>query len=705
MIKRILLLVCLLAPAAHAQVGGRVTVGTFAARPTTCSAGDLYVTSDTNLIYQCGPANTWTVVPELNAPNAFTGNNTFANFNKTVYVDGNTFQLTCAGIQAAIISAGSNSHIVLPPNTSFSACSANTISMAGLNNVLLEGGGDSTILTASGSSAMNVITVAGVGAGASANLASNAVEGSNVITLTSGGASSIGAVAGAYYLLTDSAATPNAQTGRITFVTGDVITSDDPIYAPGGFTTANSAKMQIVSMSTGIRIRNLKIDVSGNSNSASNGISMNNCAGCEIGYVPITGAPSAAVTAFVGHSNNFHDIPITNSGNGGAAAFYSWWQTHPAMNNVTVQHLSPLAFGFTMAYFHDATATNLVSTGSQTSGGGRGFKLATSSYGHYTNLDVENVIGGFNGISITANSTHNTFTACKALNNTGAGIQTFGGGNTFNSFIGCKSKYNAGDQFSQLATGDDHTEIIGGEYGPQRGAAVNIILASANFKVLGATIFDDNGQSTGGLGFGTASNGTAIGNVFKGLPASNDISNLASVTNTMFAFNQVPDGVSRAGTNNGFWSNSGDVGGSVVPGIPSLSVGSSLQWIESANGPSAGAGSDSCYADATAHALKCSYNNGTFFKQTQTIASGTSAMTTALIAAGACGTTVTTTATGVLTTDTINDDFNAAATAANNGLLIFHKWPTAGNVNFNYCNPGAAGVTPTAMTVNWSVVR
>lgn len=88
-----------------------------------------------------------------------------------------------------------------------------------------------------------------------------------------------------------------------------------------------------------------------------------------------------------------------------------------------------------------------------------------------------------------------------------------------------------------------------------------------------------------------------------------------------------------------------------------------------------------------------------------TIANGTSAMTTALIATVACGTTVTTAATGVLTTDVIDWSVNAAVTAANNGVLILKAWPTAGNVNFNYCNPTAASQTPTATTVNWSVRR
>lgn len=88
-----------------------------------------------------------------------------------------------------------------------------------------------------------------------------------------------------------------------------------------------------------------------------------------------------------------------------------------------------------------------------------------------------------------------------------------------------------------------------------------------------------------------------------------------------------------------------------------------------------------------------------------TIASGTSAMTTAGILTVACGTTVTTAATGVLTTDVIDWSVNAAVTAANNGVLILKAWPTAGNVNFNYCNPTAATQTPTATTVNWSVRR
>jgi hypothetical protein len=87
-----------------------------------------------------------------------------------------------------------------------------------------------------------------------------------------------------------------------------------------------------------------------------------------------------------------------------------------------------------------------------------------------------------------------------------------------------------------------------------------------------------------------------------------------------------------------------------------------------------------------------------------TIASGTAVMTTALIASGAVGATVTVAASGVLATDVIAWSFNAAP-AANPAELIVSAWPTAGNVNFQYANPTAAGITPNAATLNWKVIR
>jgi len=94
---------------------------------------------------------------------------------------------------------------------------------------------------------------------------------------------------------------------------------------------------------------------------------------------------------------------------------------------------------------------------------------------------------------------------------------------------------------------------------------------------------------------------------------------------------------------------------------------------------------------------------GTLY-EAERVASGTATMTTALIGTLACGTTVTVAATGVATTDSISWSFNAAP-AANPAELPVSSWPTANNVNFQYCNPTAAGVTPNAATLNWRVVR
>src|SRR6185312_6889390 len=111
-----------------------------------------------------------------------------------------------------------------------------------------------------------------------------------------------------------------------------------------------------------------------------------------------------------------------------------------------------------------------------------------------------------------------------------------------------------------------------------------------------------------------------------------------------------------------------------------------------------------CQNNTTSNTLQCSYNAGTALSMTQTVGSGTATMTTAAIGAGACGTTVTVSATGVATTDTITHAFNASV-ASNPGVLTVVSWPTAGNVNFEYCNPTAASVTPSAATLNWRVVR
>jgi hypothetical protein len=114
---------------------------------------------------------------------------------------------------------------------------------------------------------------------------------------------------------------------------------------------------------------------------------------------------------------------------------------------------------------------------------------------------------------------------------------------------------------------------------------------------------------------------------------------------------------------------------------------------------------------SSGHVLKSSLNGGSELAIPQVIASGTAAMGTSAISSGACASAVTTSATGVATTDTIIYVPNADPTGvtgyavASTGSLYIWAYPTSGDVNFKVCNNTAGSLTPSALTLNWKVVR
>lgn len=163
-----------------------------------------------------------------------------------------------------------------------------------------------------------------------------------------------------------------------------------------------------------------------------------------------------------------------------------------------------------------------------------------------------------------------------------------------------------------------------------------------------------------------------------------------------------------------------------------------------------GTGFQGCYADATAHTLKCKLNGGSVvtiampagtlsiasgktltasntltFTGTDsssvalgaggtvsyTIASGTSALGTSAISSATCATVVTTTATGTATTDVPLWGFNGDPTGVTGyvpltaGMLTIIAYPSANNVNFKVCNNTTSSITPGAITLNWRVAR
>lgn len=88
-----------------------------------------------------------------------------------------------------------------------------------------------------------------------------------------------------------------------------------------------------------------------------------------------------------------------------------------------------------------------------------------------------------------------------------------------------------------------------------------------------------------------------------------------------------------------------------------------------------------------------------------TVISGTSAMTAATITTASCQTAVTTAATGAATTDAIQWAYNAAPSGTTDARLTIAPYVTSGNVNFTRCNPTAASIVGTAITINWRIVR
>jgi len=112
-----------------------------------------------------------------------------------------------------------------------------------------------------------------------------------------------------------------------------------------------------------------------------------------------------------------------------------------------------------------------------------------------------------------------------------------------------------------------------------------------------------------------------------------------------------------------------------------------------------------CYADASAHAMKCSYNNDNFNTVPRIVASGTATFANSSLTTGTCSATVTVAATNTLTTDRIVWSYLVPPTGTHEGMLIVNPWPTANNVNFMQCNPGAGTIVRDGLSVTWAVMR
>jgi hypothetical protein len=130
-----------------------------------------------------------------------------------------------------------------------------------------------------------------------------------------------------------------------------------------------------------------------------------------------------------------------------------------------------------------------------------------------------------------------------------------------------------------------------------------------------------------------------------------------------------------------------------------------IQLPEGAN-PATNAGNTVCNPNSSTHQLECSYNNGSFFRMTQTIGSGGVNTAGTAVAAGTCQAQTGITVTGSLTTDQAVANINAALPATwQTGIRWSAEVSAAGTCTVNLCNPTAGSITPAQTAIRCVVTR
>jgi hypothetical protein len=168
---------------------------------------------------------------------------------------------------------------------------------------------------------------------------------------------------------------------------------------------------------------------------------------------------------------------------------------------------------------------------------------------------------------------------------------------------------------------------------------------------------------------------------------------------------------SPGGTANQVQFNSaGSFGGFTFGGDATLVVGTGILTVTKTNGTAFGSLATATPGAGVLTAIGVALSGAGGI--TSTIASGTAALGTSAISSGACATVVTVAATNVATTDTVMFGYNSDPTAvtgygasATGAVLTIYPYPTSGNVNVKVCNSSQASITPSAITLNWRVVR
>jgi hypothetical protein len=436
------------------------------------------------------------------------------------------------------------------------------ISAISTSNTTVTGDGTCSIIKPTGSSTITGLRVAGSGLGPSSNLAADTTT--NTFTTAIGALASAGITAGSYVLVsTVPTATngPNSpligdqQTVKVISVAGDTATIDNQFSLQ--FTVAAGSFVQrIINPVVNDVISNLVIDGSSNTGSGSMGLALSYAANSAILNMTVrnflgTGG-SGGYIIDTGYNNSLTSSSCLYCGNGGSNGRPSMiWQrqSYGTVSNLTVTNKSTqsvFGVGFHEAHFTTADTITVDHGGAS----GRVFKLQRADNNTFNAVTANNGTGGDNGITISDQSSYNTFNNCVANNNQGKGIALFGNYNTHNTFNNCTAKFNTMAAFAQGPDyagnyHDNYTTVTGGTFCCQRVNSSNLVaLHSTSTVFTGANVYDDLNLAANGLvGDGSLA---VTNNTFSGLPHARDLYVNTGLSISIYTPNTTPDGTTPA---------------------------------------------------------------------------------------------------------------------------------------------------------------
>lgn len=301
----------------------------------------------------------------------------------------------------------------------------------------------------------------------------------------------------------------------------------------------------------------------------------------------------------------------------------------------------------------------------------------------------------------TTEATDVNLSGFQVVDNLGDGLSACTGGNSKVNITASDFLRNQGSNGNVYLNGcGQGTTIIGGaNYGATVGSGMVLDGTMTGLNVNGVNFAPGPNQSANAVNdLRVAATGNISQSQFLALEYS--FSATPFLNNGTFSLSSINYQASRGSqppnfANNGAWN----FQGAQLAGTSGFSA-------TEGGATGAVAGTDVCYGDSTAHALKCSYNGGTFFNQTQTIGIGTVTTAGTAVTNGTCQAQTAMTITGATATDTAYCSLNAAAPATwQTGIFLAVPEVTLNTVTVRLCNGTAASITPAAATVRCTVTR